>query len=213
MDLGDIFGNGTGYTYDASQVFDPSSFNFGNDSIPEFNYDSTYSQWLKGLDGSDFVQTIGGASDGIDWSKLGGNALKWLTTGTGKDGQGIPPWAALLGAGLGAMDSKDKTATSDRAPWAPMQPYLLGLAEDGRGLYNQYKAQPFSQAQQAAYGNVGGLLDVLNANAGGLLQGMQANATGQNSFVRGQPRRLQGSAQIDGTLFAPGLLGNFGTRG
>jgi hypothetical protein len=113
---------------------------------------------------------------------------------------------------MGAMDSKDKQQTSSREPWAPMQPYLLGLAEDGRGLYNQLKAQPFSQAQQTAYGNVGGLLDVLNQNAGGLLQGMQANATGANQFVRGKPRALTGSAPIDGMAFTPGLLGNFGTR-
>ena len=119
---------------------------------------------------------------------------------------------AVLGAVAGALDSKDKEATSSRDPWAPMQPYLLGLAEDGRGLYNQYKAQPFSPAQQTAYGNVGGLLDVLNQNAGGLLQGMQANATGANQFVRGKPRALTGSAPIDGMAFTPGLLGNFGTR-
>lgn len=94
-----------------------------------------------------------------------------------------------------------------------MQPYLTGLAEDGRGLYQQYMRQPFSPAQQTAYGNVGGLLDVVNANAGGLLQGFQANATGQNQFVRGQPRALIGSAPLGGQGWAPGLLGSFGTRG
>lgn len=190
--FGDTFGN-TGANFGGA--YDQSIYNFGQ------TFDNTGTEL-----------TYPGGSNGYDWSKLGGNALKWLTTGSGKDGTGVPPWAALLGATMGAMDSKDKQQTSSREPWAPMQPYLMGLAEDGRGLYNQYKAQPFSPAQQTAYGNVGGLLDVLNQNAGGLLQGMQANATGANQFVRGKPRALTGSAPIDGVAFAPGLLGNFGTR-
>lgn len=192
--FGDSFGNSP---VDFGQAFDPSLYDFGQ------VFDGTIPNVGGGLPSN------GG---GIDWAKLGGQAWNWLTSGTGANGKGVPPWAMLLGAGLGAMDGKDKTATSSRDPWAPMQPYLLGLAEDGRGLYNQLKAQPFSQAQQTAYGNVGGLLDVLNQNAGGLLQGMQANATGRNQFVRGQPRQLIGSAPIDGMAFTPGLLGSFGTR-
>lgn len=189
----------------AGNDIDWGSFNFAGDTSGSATADDL-NKWLSTTD------VFGANNGGFDWSKLGDSALKWLTTGSGKDGAGAPPWAALLGAGLGALGSKDKEAASSRGPWAPMQPYLLGLAEDGRDLYNQLKAQPFSQAQQTAYGNVGGLLDVLNQNAGGLLQGMQANATGQNQFVRGQPRTLVGSAPIDGMAFTPGLLGNFGTR-
>ena len=111
----------------------------------------------------------------------------------------------------GALDSRDKESTSSRAPWAPMQPYLLGLAEDGRGLYNQLKAQPFSPAQQTAYNNQFGLLNAINQNAGGLLGGFNANASGANQFVRGQPQRLQGSTFNLGG-YTPGLLTGF-TRG
>ena len=155
------------------------------------------------MGGGTALETLGSAL-GNGASTVASNAVKGAGSGLNVGG--------LLGAAAGALDSRDQEQKQSRAPWEPMQPYLLGLAEDGRGLYNQYKAQPFSQAQQTAYGNVGGLLDVLNQNAGGLLQGMQANATGQNQFVRGQPRQLVGSAPIDGMAFTPGLLGNFGTR-
>ena len=164
---------------------------------------------LLGGAGSTGLGSMPGGSGGASGGGSGGVGVGDVVKGVGGTGSLI---GAGLGAVAGALDSKDKEATSSRDPWAPMQPYLLGLAEDGRGLYNQLKAQPFSQAQQTAYGNVGGLLDVLNQNAGGLLQGMQANATGQNQFVRGQPRALTGSAPIDGMAFTPGLLGNFGTR-
>lgn len=195
------FGDGSGYTENAF------GDTFGNTPINAQDY------W--GFDPS--IYDMGGGYDsqqgsGIDWGSLLSKGAGWLTQGGGKDGKGASPLAMLLGGLLGAQGGKDQQQTSSRDPWAPMQPYLLGLAEDGRKLYNQYTQQPFSPAQQTAYGNVGGLLDVLNLNAGGLLQGMQANATGQNQFVRGQPRQLIGSAPIDGMAFQPGLLGNFGTR-
>jgi len=196
------FGDGSGYTENAF------GDTFGNTPINAQDY------W--GFDPS--IYDMGGGYDsqqgsGIDWGSLLSKGVDWLTQGGGKDGKGASPLAMLLGGLLGAQGGKDQQQTSSRDPWAPMQPYLLGLAEDGRKLYNQYTQQPFSPAQQTAYGNVGGLLDVLNLNAGGLLQGMQANATGQNQFVRGQqPRQLIGSAPIDGMAFQPGLLGNFGTR-
>lgn len=195
------FGDGSGYTENAF------GDTFGNTPINAQDY------W--GFDPS--IYDMGGGYDsqqgsGIDWGSLLSKGAGWLTQGGGKDGKGASPLAMLLGGLLGAQGGKDQQQTSSRDPWAPMQPYLLGLAEDGRKLYNQYTQQPFSPAQQTAYNNVGGLLDVLNLNAGGLLQGMQANATGQNKFVRGQPRQLIGSAPIDGMAFQPGLLGNFGTR-
>lgn len=196
------FGDGSGYTENAF------GDTFGNTPINAQDY------W--GFDPS--IYDMGGGYDsqqgsGIDWGSLLSKGANWLLgNGGGKDGKGASPLAMLLGGLLGAKGGKDQQQTSSRDPWAPMQPYLLGLAEDGRKLYNQYTQQPFSPAQQTAYNNVGGLLDVLNLNAGGLLQGMQANATGQNKFVRGQPRQLIGSAPIDGMAFQPGLLGNFGTR-
>jgi len=126
-------------------------------------------------------------------------------------GQGV---ATLLGAAAGAADGGDKTQSSSRDPWAPMQPYLKALAQEGADLYGKYKAQPFSQAQQNAYGNIGGLLDLVNANAGGLLSGFQANADGRNQFKRGQQNTLIGSSfNPTAAQWQPGLLGNFGTKG
>jgi hypothetical protein len=122
----------------------------------------------------------------------------------------------LLGALGGYLDSKDKQETTNRDPWGPAQPYLKGLLQEGAGLYDQYKQQPFSPSEQNAYGNVGNVLDYMNANAGGLLSGFQANASGANQFSRNNPRRsLIGSSYDPGTspvAWQPGLLGNFGTR-
>jgi hypothetical protein len=99
-------------------------------------------------------------------------------------------------------------------PWAPAQDCLKRQIGTGSQLAQQFQARPFSQAQQTAYGNVGGLLDLLNTNAGGLLSGPQANASGANQFVRGQPTRLQGSTFAPtAAQWTPGLLGNFGTKG
>lgn len=116
---------------------------------------------------------------------------------------------ALLGAGLGALGSKSQTQTSTRDPWSAAQPFLKQQLAQGSQLSNQYAAQPFSQAQQNAYGNVGGLLDYINGNAGGLMA--NAGAVGQNQFRRGmyQPTQFQGIGAPQGY----GLLGNFGTKG
>lgn len=138
----------------------------------------------------------------------GGGWLSALSKALGGNAGG------LLGGLAGYLDSKDKQQKSDRAPWEPMQPYLLGLANDGSGIYNQLKQQPFSPAQQTAYGNVGGVLDVINQNAGGLLSGFQANASGANQFVRGQRRPLIGSSfNPTAQQWQPGLLAAFGTKG
>ena len=71
----------------------------------------------------------------------------------------------LLGAYLGYQDSKDKENTQKTEPWGPAQPYLKGLLGEGAGLFDQYKQQPFSPAEQTAYGNFGNTLDFINANA------------------------------------------------
>ena len=142
----------------------------------------------------------GGAGSGI------GAAVK---TALGANG-GLA--AGLLGGLAGAVDSGDKSATSSRDPWAPMQPYLLGLAKDGADLYQKYRQQPFSPAQQTAYGNVGGLLDALNQSAPALLAAMQQTAGGDHQFVRGQQNRIPTYAG-PGFNFQPGAFGNFGTKG
>lgn len=122
----------------------------------------------------------------------------------------------IVGSVLGALDSGDKTQTQNRDPWGPAQPYLKGLLGEGADLYNQYKQQPFSQAEQTGYGNVGNVLDYINANAGGLLSGFQANASGANQFQRGNPRKSLIGASYDPSVspvsWRPGLLSSFGTK-
>lgn len=182
---------------------------------------ATSAAWTNGAGlGKDTVAASGGGT-----AATLGNGASTLKTGadlasTAKTGADVASGAntlsdagklvTLAGGVAGALDSKDKEQTSTRDPWAPMQPYLLGLADDGRSLYNQYKAQPFSDAQQKAYGNVGGLLDSLNGQAPALM-GLLGQL-GQNQFVRGQ--RNQTPAGQGATLnWSPGLLGNFGTGG
>ena len=116
---------------------------------------------------------------------------------------------SLLGAGLGAiagaLDSKDKEQTQSRDPWKPAQPFLQQQIDQGMALSKQYQQQPFSQAQRTAYGNMGGLLDSINAGAPGLLSQM-----GQvQQFQRGgQPTTRQVGMPLN---WQAGLLGNFGT--
>lgn len=141
---------------------------------------------------------------------LGSGAVDAIKT-VGGSGNG-----SLLGAGLGAvagaLDGGDKTQSSTRDPWAPAQDFLKLQLSQGMPLSQQYQQQPFSQAQKTAYANQGGLLDAINQNAGGLIGLGSANASGQNAFVRGQPRQLQGS-QFNLNGFKPGLLGNLGAGG
>lgn len=161
-----------------------------------------------GLSGVGGGAAAGAGASGLTSSQLASGA-KTLSDVMG-GGQGA---AALLGGVVGALDSKDKEQTSSRDPWAPMQPYLLGLAKDGADLYAKYKAQPFSQAQQTAYANQGSLLDSLNQATPGLLQAMQMTAGGQNQFVRGRQQNPVATYGWSGLNWQPGLLGNFGTKG
>lgn len=171
------------------------------------------------LDGVNFDNSGGGSFDAgwygesdpstsIDWS-------------FGTDASGNVDWGKMfgrygprvLGAALGAYDSRDKQQATNRDPWGPAQPLLRGLLAQGADLAQQYQQQPFSQQQQTAYNNIGGLLNAINSGAGGLLSGMQANAGGQNNFDRNNPRRpLQPGGGLNLSGFAPGLLQFFPQR-
>lgn len=64
--------------------------------------------------------------------------------GSGGSGFNLP---GILGAAAGALSggSGSKQAgvtTTTRAPWAPMEPYLTGLASDAKTLYGQTKDTP-----------------------------------------------------------------------
>lgn len=159
------------------------------------------SDWDRWWEAAKQAVGTGAGSDPASWGNLLSNFI-------GNNAGG------LLGAYLGYQDSKDKQQTSKTEPWGPMQPYLLGLANGGADLYGQFKAQPFSPAEQTAYSNYGNVLDFINHAAPDLMSGFDANASGRNQFVRGQPRTLLGSnytANGNPVAWQPGLLGGFGT--
>lgn len=153
------------------------------------------------------------AGGGASAPSAGGSSLSNMAKAA--SGSGLNA-GSLLGAIAGAADGGDKQQTSSRDPWAPAQDFLKQQIGQGQALATQYQQQPFSAAQQTAYGNLGGLLDTINKNAGGLLGGFNAAASGANNYDRSNPRRqLTGGAglgQMDLSSYMPGLLGNFGTR-
>jgi hypothetical protein len=158
--------------------------------------------------GGNMAGTGTGSTAGLNSGGLLGTGISALTGGNGD------VLGGLLGAYLGYQQSKDQQQTQSRDPWGPAQPYLQGLLHEGAGIYDQYKKQPFSQAEQVAYANLGNTHDFINANAGGLMDGFVANASGQNQFQRGKPRGLIGSSYNPATspvAWQPGLLDGFGT--
>jgi hypothetical protein len=119
--------------------------------------------------------------------------------------------ATLAGTAAGVAGSKDQQQSTSRDPWGPAQPFLQSLLDQGQQLQQQYRDQPFSDAQKTAYNNWGGLLNAANQGSIGLLQGMQANAGGQNAYDRLNPRKaLTGSSPQ--FSWNPGLL-NFFPKG
>ena len=189
----------------------------GSNTVDDFDWEAWIQEQMngsnRGTDPYQFNWEDLGVDVGTDYSNEGRNYPTTTSTqgpggspiNSGGGGVNPPPpnsgtpdlgkWlATILGAGLGANSSRDQQQTNTREPWAPAQPMLKGLISEGNDLYNQYKAQPFNGAQKAGYNNMAGLLDLVNKNAGGLLSGAQANASGQNQFVRGQPRGLIGSS-------------------
>lgn len=165
------------------------------------------------------LEGVGGAGLGGGAAAGGGSSLGSLgSVGSALGsagsflGSNASTLGGLAGAVAGAIDSKDKTQTSSRDPWAPAQDFLKQRLADGGELAAQYKAQPFSPAQQTAYGNVGGILDMVNGQLPGLLAGMNANASGQNQFVRGQRPTLTGSTFNPAAFQPAGLLGYMGSK-
>jgi hypothetical protein len=156
-----------------------------------------------------------------EWDKFVNGVQQWLGNGAGNDPNSWANLASkylgnnaggLLGGLAGYLDGKDKQITSQTAPWSEAQPYLKGLLGAGATLWDHYQQQPFSPAEQAAFHNLGGVLDVANLNAGGLMDGFQATASGQNQFSRSNPRRslIGSSFAPTAQQWQPQLYGDFG---
>lgn len=86
-----------------------------------------------------------------------GSALGGAGSLLGQAGSLLGPAAAVLGAAAGAQ-GQENTTTNSRDPWAPMQPYILGLLNDSNTLRQQQ--QPLANEAGALLMNQGrGLLN------------------------------------------------------
>ena len=127
----------------------------------------------------------------------------------------------VIGAALGAASARDQeqsanqtsTSKTSKDPYAPAKPFIDQMIGQGQQLAAQYQQQPFSQAQQTAYNNLGGLLNAINGGVGGLMQGMGAASSGANNFDRANPRKALQGGGFDLSGWAPGLLQFFGGKG
>jgi hypothetical protein len=177
-----------------------------------------YGPGMTGAQTSAFDTTLGltgskGLAAGAAELASGGGG--WLEAAKALGGSmDLGTLGKLAMAAYGASQSKDGTSTNTRDPWAPAQPFLLNQLTAGAALQDKLQQQPFSQAQQTAYGNQGNLLDAINGQMPALLAGFGANASGANQFTRGaRNQRLQPVQSFNPSAYQPaGLLGYLGSR-
>jgi hypothetical protein len=116
-------------------------------------------------------------------------------------------WIAVGSAAVGVvgnyMSSKNAkkenggagTTTVDKSPWAAAAPWLEQNLSYGQALQNQYQAQPFSQAQTAAYGNSAAQSDYMRSLVPSLLDQMQGQQLGYDvNNPTGKPSAFQWDA-------------------
>lgn len=135
-------------------------------------------------------------------------ALNALTSGNGSTLGG------LLGAGLGALSSKDQTTSSTKDPWAPAQDFIKQQIAQGQSLSNQYQARPFSDAQKTAYGNLASIINGVNANAPNMSDFINRQMSGGTAYDPRDPYKNigKGVSQIVGPG-PSGLLNYFPGKG
>jgi hypothetical protein len=155
--------------------------------------------------------TMGAATEPVS-SSITGGSRGGLFDGllkAGGIGSNVLPIAGGL---LAAVDAnRDKTQSSEVAPWSAAQPWMRDNITKGQALQAQYEANPFSPAEKTAYGNYAQLYNQVQQALPGLLAGYGANASGANNYDRMNPRRpLTGSnAFANAPQWAPGLLDFF----
>ena len=122
---------------------------------------------------------------------------------------GISPTLLQLGgAALGAASSQDQeqTTTTKNEPWGPAQDWIKSNVAAGQALQQKYTDQPFSPGQQAAYGNLYGLLNSFNTE---MLPGLLGNANAMSQgYDRYAPKETRSKPKFGavGSTWAPGLL-------
>ncbi len=123
--------------------------------------------------------------------------------------RGISPTLLQLGgAALGAASSQDQeqTTTTKNEPWSAAQPWIKDNIAAGQALQKRYTDQPFSPGQQAAYGNLYGLLNSFNTE---MLPGLLGNANAMSQgYDRYAPKETRSKPKFGavGSTWAPGLL-------
>lgn len=121
-------------------------------------------------------------------------------------------WGAVAGAAIGVVGSqltKDKnggagTTTASKEPWAAAAPWLQQNINQGQALQQQYQDNPFSQAQQTAYGNQYALSDYMRGLVPSLLGQLQGQQLG---YDKSNPDAKPTAFTWDAT---GGLLGGSG---
>jgi hypothetical protein len=89
---------------------------------------------------------------------------------------------ALLGGLLGGKDGQ-QSQTSTKQPYGPATGWLDSNIADGQALQNYYKQNPFSQAQQNAYGNSQALSDSFRS----VMPGLNKQMSSTQYFDRSNP--------------------------
>lgn len=153
----------------------------------------------------------GGAGGGGLWEaakSVVSPAVSALTSGNGSTLGG------LLGAGLGALSSKDQTTSGTKDPWAPAQDFIKQQIAQGQSLSNQYQANQFSDAQKTAYGNLASIINGANANAPNMSDFINRQMSGGTAYDPRDPYKNigKGVSQIVGPG-PSGLLNYFPGKG
>lgn len=106
--------------------------------------------------------------------------------------------------GLGSKGNKGSSQTTTNEPWAPIQPMLQDLANQGQDLNQFYQQNPFNAIQQQGYQNQLGDLDFFRRNLAPQLMGFANGQMGANYQRAPAGSELGGSMrQIDSSQFLP----------
>ena len=95
--------------------------------------------------------------------------------GGGGGGNGMPQGDSVT--------NSSHSSTSTRDPWAPIAPWLQQNIQDGQGLQNYYKKNPFNKQQENAYSNLAAGTNNMNQLVPSLLSQMSQ----QQGFDRNNP--------------------------
>lgn len=100
----------------------------------------------------------------ITAATTGGGLLEGLLTG-----RNLASVAAGIYGAATSGDTRGGTTTATREPWAPAQPYLMGLLADNNTVLEHRKAMPWTDQYKAGTQNLANRADAFGASLPGLL--------------------------------------------